>query len=228
MKTIFISGASRGIGLAIAARFYKEDYQVAICARSAEKLAEVSALMPNIHTYMCDISDKAQVKKLAEELNTRYGALAILVNNGGVFQPGLLHKESDEVFENQINTNLNSAYYLSKGVLSPMIAAQAGTIVNMCSIASTKAYPNGGSYTISKFAMLGFGKALREELKEYNIRVVNVMPGAVLTDSWAGTDLPASRFIPVEDIAEIVWNACNVSMQTVVEDIVIRPALGDI
>lgn len=227
-KTIFISGASRGIGLAIAERFYQENYQVIICGRDEKKLAEAKILMPNLHTFVCDISDKEQVQNLVHILNKEYSALSILVNNGGVFQPGELVKEEDAAFELQMQTNLHSAYYFTKGLLPKMITEKAGTVVNICSIASIKAYPNGGSYTISKFALLGFGKVLREEMKPHNIRVINILPGAVLTDSWGGTDLPEERFIPKEDIAEIVWNSCNLSSRTVIEDVVIRPALGDI
>ena len=107
-----------------------------------------------------------------------------------------------------------------------MKARKTGTIINICSIASLQAY--GGSYSISKFAMLGFSKNLREELKEHGIRVISVMPGAVLTDSWAGVDLPKERFMSPEDVAEIVWTSCFVSKRTVIEDIVMRPQLGDI
>jgi short-subunit dehydrogenase len=91
-----------------------------------------------------------------------------------------------------------------------------------------KAYENGGSYSISKFALLGFSKTLREELKTYNIKVTSILPGATLTDSWSGTDLPESRFSKPEDIAELVYTITQLSKFSVVEDIVIRPQLGDI
>ena len=103
-----------------------------------------------------------------------------------------------------------------------------GHIFNLCSIASIKAYPNGGSYAISKFALLGFSKCLREELKPLGIRVTAVMPGATYTSSWDGVDLPEKRFIPVEDIAETIFSAYKLSGRSVVEEILIRPQLGDI
>jgi NAD(P)-dependent dehydrogenase (short-subunit alcohol dehydrogenase family) len=90
------------------------------------------------------------------------------------------------------------------------------------------AYPNGGSYAISKFALLGFSRCLRAELKEYGIRVTAVMPGATLTDSWAGTSYPNDRFMPPEDVAEMVFSAYSLSTRSVVEDIIIRPQLGDL
>lgn len=227
-EKIFISGASKGIGLAIARRFYQADYTVIICARGEEALKAAKAEMPNLHTIVCDMSDKAAVKALGERLNSEFGTLDILVNNAGVFLPGQINSEEDEVFETMMKTNVNSAYYLTKSLLPGLIEKKKGTIVNMSSVAGFKAYEYGGSYGISKFAMLGFSKNLREELKPHNIRVISLMPGATLTPSWEGFDAPEDRFIPVEDLAEIVWNACAVSSRTVVEDIVVRPALGDL
>ncbi|HRB92355.1 MAG TPA: SDR family NAD(P)-dependent oxidoreductase, partial [Chitinophagales bacterium] len=87
---------------------------------------------------------------------------------------------------------------------------------------------NGGSYSISKFALLGFSKTLREELKSYNIKVTSILPGATLTDSWAGVDLPETRFSKAEDIADLVYAITQLSALSVVEELVIRPQLGDI
>ena len=117
---------------------------------------------------------------------------------------------------------------MSRTFVPDMITRGHGTVVNMCSIASITAYSAGGSYSASKFGMYGFSKSLREEVKKKGIRVISVLPGPTLTDSWAGVDLPEDRFIPAEDIAELVWTSVNLSSRSVVEDIVIRPQLGDI
>ncbi|MEM7373981.1 MAG: SDR family oxidoreductase [Bacteroidota bacterium] len=228
MKTIFISGASQGIGLGIARRFYQEGFQVIICARGQEKLDKAKAEMPKLHTYICDISDKAAVKQMAVWLNETYGTLDVLVNNGGTFLPGQLHSESDDTYELLMATNMDSTYYLTKGLLPKMMERKSGTIFNIASVASIKPYQYGGSYGISKYAMLGFSKNLREEMKEFGIRVISIMPGAVRTPSWDAAELPDERFIPVEDIASLVWNAYAMSERTVIEDIVVRPFLGDI
>jgi NAD(P)-dependent dehydrogenase (short-subunit alcohol dehydrogenase family) len=227
-KKIFISGASRGIGLAIARKFYSEGYLTLICSRNPENLSQAKAEMPHLVTFTCDISKKEEVKSLADQIVSEYGALDVLVNNGGVFLPGEIHKEDESVFEMLMATNLNSAYYFTRGLLPPMIEKQQGTIVNMCSVASLKAYPGGGSYCTSKFALLGFSKSLREEMKPNGIGVVSVMPGAVFTDSWAGANIPEERMIPAEDIATLVYTACSLSDRTVLEDIVVRPSLGDL
>ena len=228
MQKIFISGGSKGIGFAIAKRFYREGYEVIVCARGAEGLAQAKEELPNLHTYTCDIADKQAVKTLCATIRQHHGTLDVLVNNGGVFLPGQMHSEEDEIFEKLIQTNLFSTYYMTKGLLPDMIEAGKGTVVNMCSIASITAYEHGGSYSVSKFAMHGFSKSLREEMKPKGIRVVAILPGATYTASWDGMDIPAERMIPAEDIAEITWNAVQMSQRTVIEDIVVRPQLGDL
>ncbi|HHG83564.1 MAG TPA: SDR family oxidoreductase [Bacteroidetes bacterium] len=228
MNQIFISGASKGIGLATAEKFYQEGWKVIICARGQAALDAAQAKMPKLITYTCDLADKNAVKELAAKIQLEHGTLDILFNNGGTFLPGQLHSEEDEVFENLMATNLFSAYYMTKGLLPNMIALGKGTVVNMCSIASINAYAQGGAYSVSKFGLYGFSKSLREEMKPKGIRVISILPGATFTASWEGMDLPEARFIPAEDIAELVWTACKLSDRTVVEDIVVRPQLGDI
>jgi short-subunit dehydrogenase len=109
-----------------------------------------------------------------------------------------------------------------------MKAKKSGSVFNICSVAGLFAYPNGGSYSISKFAMLGFSKALREEMKEYNVKVTTLLPGATLTDSWANAPFPDSRFMKAQDIAQLIWDVEHLSANTVVEEILLRPVLGDI
>ena len=109
-----------------------------------------------------------------------------------------------------------------------MIEKKSGHIFNMSSIAGLKAYPNGGSYSISKFALRGFSINLRDELKRYNIKVTTVFPGAAYTDSWAASGLERKRFMEASDIAKIVYAASQLSAQACVEEIILRPQWGDI
>ena len=148
------------------------------------------------------------------------------MNNAGVFLPGALGEEAEGGLEQMINTNLYSAYHLTRAILPAMLPQKKGHIFNMCSIASKIAYPNGGSYSISKFALLGFSKVLREELKEEGIKVTAILPGATWSNSWAGVELPESRLMQANDIAIAVVAALKMSPSAVVEDIVIRPQLG--
>ncbi len=225
---LLISGVSRGIGLAIGEQFAAQGYHVVGCASRAETAAPVQAAHPTWDVRAVNVADKAQVQAFGLAVAQQYGAFAVVVNNAGKFLPGQLHNEADGVLEDQLLTNVHSAYHLTRAVLPPMLAARAGTIVNICSTASITAYTNGGSYCISKFALLGFSKVLRAELREYGIRVVSVLPGATLTDSWGGTDLPAERFMAAADVAQAVWLAASMPPTTVIEEILLRPQLGDI
>src|SRR3546814_918439 len=165
---------------------------------------------------------------MVENVTSQNGVPDSMVNNAGAYRPGQVHDEEDGVLEAMLAANLFGAYRVTRRLLPAMMARKSGTVVNVCSTASIVPYVNGGSYCIAKHALHGFSKTLREEMKPHGIRVVALLPGATLTASWDGVDLPPERFMPPEDVAEIVWSACRVSPRTVVEDIVMRPMLGDI
>jgi short-subunit dehydrogenase len=152
----------------------------------------------------------------------------ILVNNAGYFIPGQIHNEPEGTLESMITIHVYSAYYLTRQLIGNMLGHTDGYIFNMCSIASIMAYPNGGSYSVAKFALYGMTKVLREEMKPHGIRVTAILPGATLTASWEGVDLPAERFMRPEDVATAVYGAYSMSRQSVVEEIIIRPQLGDL
>ena len=233
-KLIVVTGGTKGIGRAIIEAFVKHGFDVVTCARSANQLdalkAELGKVSPAsiILTFTADLSKKAEVDGFLKFIEDTGRSVDVLVNNTGVFIPGQVHTEADGVLETMINTNLYSAYHLSRGIVPGMKKAGSGHIFNICSIASIVAYASGGSYAISKFAMYGMSKVLREEMKPFGIRVTSVLPGATLTASWEGVDLPEERFVPVEDVAGMVWAAYSLSPRSVVEDILIRPQLGDI
>ena len=127
-----------------------------------------------------------------------------------------------------MNTNVASAYHLTRGLVGEMISRRQGHIFMMCSTASITPYTNGGSYCISKFALLGMSRVLREELKPHDVKVTAILPGATLTASWEGTDLPEDRFLKPGDVADSAWAAYTLSKSAVVEEILIRPQLGDL
>lgn len=232
-QLVVVTGATKGIGRAVAERFAKAGFDVAACARSEKDLEQMKAeienrFQVNVFVKTADASDKRQVKGFSQYVLQLNRPVNVLVNNAGHFIPGETMQEEEGVLERMIESNVYSAYYSTRGLIANMKQNKAGHIFNMCSIASIKAYPNGGSYAISKFALLGFTKVLREELKPFNIRVTAVMPGATKTASWEGTDLPDSRFMKAEDVAEVIFNAYSISDRSVVEEVIIRPQLGDI
>ena len=152
----------------------------------------------------------------------------ILINNAGTFEPGSIYNERDGLLEDQLAINMYSAYHVTRELLPAMMKRRSGHIFNLCSIAALKAYNNGGAYSISKYAMNGFSKNLREEMKQFNIKVTSVFPGATLTDSWGDFDNSNNRIMEADDIAKMIYTASQLSPAACVEEIVIRPQLGDL
>jgi short-subunit dehydrogenase len=232
-KLLVVTGGSKGIGRCIIERFASEGFDIATCSRKQSDLNSLKneveqTFKVTVYTHVADVTDKQQVKDFTEFVNQLNRPVDVLVNNAGYFEPGQVSDEPDGILEKMIHSNLYSSYHTTRGLVGGMKSRKWGHIFTICSIASIKAYPNGGSYAISKFALLGFTKVLREELKEFGIRVTAVLPGATKTSSWDETDLPASRFMKPEDVAESVYGAYSLSRNTVVEEILIRPQLGDI
>lgn len=232
-KLIVVTGGTKGIGRAILEKFAANGFDVATCARNQDDLTQLkkdfeSKFKVKVFEYMADMSDKTQVKQFTAAINKLNRSVDVLVNNAGYFEPGQIMDEPDGTLEGMVEANVYSAFYTTRGLVQKMKESKSGHIFNMCSIASFMAYPNGGSYAISKFALLGFSKVLRAELMEFGIRVTAVMPGATKTASWAASDLPDNRFMKPEDVAEAVFSAHSLSPRSVVEEILIRPQMGDI
>jgi short-subunit dehydrogenase len=230
--TIVITGASKGIGRAIAEIFAANGYDLFLCSRNEIALYKTVEVLQtrypsvNIKAKAFDVSKQA--KDFGNWVLQSGIAIDVLVNNAGIFEPGNVHDEPEGILENQMATNLYSAYHLSRTLLPGMMEKRSGHIFNICSIASLQAYNNGGAYSISKFAMDGFNKNLREEMKAFGIKVTALYPGAVLTDSWSGFDNSNHRIMEATDIARMVFASSQLSAAACVEEIVIRPQLGDL
>ena len=179
-----ITGGTKGIGRAIADLLMSKGINVCICSRTGKDVEnfvkESAANYPSVKSdgFAADMSKKGEVLAFAKYITENYQTVDVLINNAGVFLPGEIINEEDGALEQMIDTNLYSAYHLTRALAPTMIDYGSGHIFNMCSIASITAYPNGGSYSISKFALLGFSKVLREELKSKNIKVTSILPGA--------------------------------------------------
>jgi short-subunit dehydrogenase len=231
-KYTLITGASRGFGKALAEIFAQHGHNLLLTARQPVALYHT---MAGLQSRFADI----EIKALPADLSNRQGVdeviawakavnLEILINNAGSFVPGSTHNEPEGALEQMMATNLYSAYHLTRGLLPNMMVEGSGHIFNMCSIASLKAYPNGGAYSISKFALYGFTQNLREEMKPHGIKVTAVLPGAAYTDSWIGSGIDPKRIMEAADIAKMIYAASQLSPQACVEDIVLRPQLGDL
>ena len=233
-KLLVVTGGTKGIGLALVEKFASEGLDIITCSRNSKELKLLKSVIEakhktiQLYTFKADLSKKEETMAFASFIKDQKRPVELLINNTGIYLPGQIHKEKSGVLEEMINTNLYSAYHLSRALIPGMIKKKQGYIFNICSTASIVPYINGGSYCISKYALLGMTKVLREELKEYNIKVTAVLPGATKTASWAGTDLPDERFIKPMDVAESIYSVYKLSANTVVEEILIRPQLGDI
>lgn len=230
---VIITGASKGLGKAIAEKYAAAGHYLIICARNEERLfaTKQELLQKNsnckVETMAVDLSKKESVIEFGK-YSLMFGTPYILVNNAGSFMPGSIHHEEEGTLEKMMENNLYSAYHLTRILLPKMMEAKSGHIFNMCSTASIESYTNGGSYSLSKWALLGLTKNLREELKQYNIKVTAIIPGAVYTDSWSGTNIKPERFMQTDDIAAMVYAASMLSPQACVEEILLRPQLGDL
>ncbi|MBW7890131.1 MAG: SDR family oxidoreductase [Chitinophagaceae bacterium] len=231
---IVITGASRGLGKAIAELFAANGYNLYLTSRSAvalyKTMEKLTTRFPDvtIKAKPFDLSEREQVRQLAEWILGLDITVDILVNNAGSFEPGSVYNEPEGTMESMMNINFFSAYHLTRALIPEMIKRKSGHIFNMCSIASFQAYKNGGAYSISKFALAGFSKNLREEMKPFGIKVTSVYPGAANTDSWAGSGIDPKRIMETADIAMMIFSSSQLSVQACVEEIVLRPQLGDL
>jgi short-subunit dehydrogenase len=231
-KSIVITGGSKGIGFATAEIFAKNGFDIFMNARHEVQLydaiAKLQTKFPNvlIKGKPTDMRNKNEVLDFVNWVLQASPNIDVLVNNAGQFVPGAIHQEKEGTLEQMMEVNLYSAYHCTRAFLPTLLAKKVGHIFNICSIASLEAYPNGGSYGISKFALLGFSKNLREELKPHGIKVTAICPGPTLTGSWDGFDVDAKRIMEANDVAQMIFTATQLSPQAVVDDIVMQPQFG--
>lgn len=227
LMNAIVTGATKGIGRAIAVMLAEAGYNLAICARSLRDLEKLAADLAytdvKIFYSVADLSVKDQVYRFAEEVGTAFDRIDVLVNNAGAFIPGKILDEEDKSFELQLFLNLNAPYYLSK-YFGKMMSEQAyGHIFTICSVSSKEINENAGSYGVTKSALLSLNNVLRQELSKYNVKVTAILPGSTLTASWEGTDIPAESFVQPEDIANALYTILNLSSGVNVEEMILKP-----
>jgi short-subunit dehydrogenase len=231
---VIITGASRGLGFSMAEAFANEGNNLYLTARNEVKLyhalESLQSRFPDliIRAMPFDLGNKEGAMGFGNWVLSQNVEPDILINNAGAFEPGNIFDEPDGQMENMLNINFMSAYYITRLLLPSMISRKSGHIFNISSIAALQAYPNGGSYSVSKFALSGFSKNLRSELKPYSIKVTCIYSGAVYTDSWAGAGVKPERIMKPSDIAETIVQISKLSHQALVEELVIRPLAGDL
>lgn len=232
---VLITGASQGIGAAIARVFAAEvrGVRLALVARNAKKLRAVAAECAKLGAadavaLPCDTSDEAAVTKLARAVTKRFGAVDALINNAGKFLGAPFLQLSAADFDAQIAANLRSVFLVSKALVPAMVQRGSGDVFNMGSVASFKALPGMAAYGAAKHGVLGLSRVMREELKPTGVRVCCVMPGGTESPSWDGSGVESARLMAAEDVARAFLDIYRLSRRTVVEEIVLRPQLGDL
>lgn len=229
---VLITGATKGIGRAIAERMAMEGGEILAIARTTKKLEELvdrlSSHYPQskVHVQSADLADKNSIEQITREVTRLFPKLDLLINNAGLYREGALLQEPDGQLEDLLAVNLLAPYRLTRALLPRMQGS--GHVINICSVASRDIHPNQGSYAISKHALLAFNRALRQELLDTAIKVTAILPGPTWTSSWEGAPIPPERLMPPEAVAEAVWQACQAGPRTVVEEVVLRPQRGDL
>ena len=234
MKNALITASTKGMGRAIAIAFAKEGINLAICSRHKEDLdafrAELSTINSRIKifTSVTDCSIKQQVLEFAGAAEQNLGFISIIVNNAGIYEHSSILDDSEDSFNKQVNTNLMPAYELYRYFGKTMIAARDGHIFTICSIASLNPIAEAGTYSVTKFALLGLSKVMRAEMQQYGVKVTAIIPGSTLTDSWKGMEVDKDKMVLPEDIASAILNTYRMSAGANVDEIIIKPAFGQI
>ena len=234
MKNAIITAATKGMGRTIAIAFAKIGVNLAICARNGEDLTafkkELSVINPaiKVFTSVTDCSIKQQVLEFAAAAEKELGFISIIVNSVGMYNQVSILEEGGEAFEKQVNTNLAPAYHLYRYFGKKMIAKSEGHIFTICSVVSLNPIAEAGSYSVTKYALLGLSKVMRLEMQPYGVKVTAIIPGSTLTDSWKGMDVDKDEMVLPEDIASAVINIYRMSAGANVDEIIIKPAYGQI
>lgn len=230
---VFISGASQGIGAAIAREFARRipGVRLALAARSQSRLEAVRSSLgeaAQVELFAVDVADPAQVETMAVAVQARCGVPDVLINNAGAWRGGAAASMSVADFSSVVQLNLVGLFAVTRAFLPAMIARGQGDIFNMSSTAGLVGLPGNAAYAAAKHGVSGLSKVLRAELLDQGIRVCCVHPGPTLSPSWDGTGVAVERLMPAEDIARAFVDIYQLSRNTVVEEIVLRPQRGDI
>lgn len=192
-KTVLITGGSRGIGKATAQVFAQKGYQVAICCRQNTAQAQELAHQIGGFFVQADIGDEAQVQAMTDAVLERFGTLDVLVNNAGIALQGLLTQHTTSQWQRLFDVNVNGTFYTTRNVLPHMIRRKQGSIVNLSSVWGITGASCEVGYSATKAAIIGFTKALAQEVAPSGIRVNCVAPGVIDTDMNGGLDEEALR-----------------------------------
>jgi hypothetical protein len=237
LKTAFITGATSGIGKATAEIFAKNNIQLVLCGRRAERLAKLKEQLEKltkVTTLQFDVSKKEDVFNAIKSLPQEFQNIDILINNAGnAHGLSTIQDGSTDDWDAMLDINVKGLLYVSKAILPKMIEKNTGFIVNIGSIAGKEVYPNGNVYCASKYAVNALNKSMRLDLNKYNIRVSAIHPGAVETEfsevRFKGDKEKAANVykgfnaLQANDIAEIIYFVISRPAHVNIEDLIVYP-----
>jgi len=226
-KVAIVTGASRGIGLAIARKLVRMGGRIAICARDAARLngaaAELRGEGATVLAVPADVSRAQDVADLVQKAEAKLGPIEILINNAGIGFFGPTHEASEANWDTVLDTNLKSVFLMSKAVARGMIERRGGHIINISSLAGKNAFVGGGIYCASKWGLLGLTECMAEDLRGYGIRVSAICPGSVHTEFSPHAGKDPRKMLQAEDIAHAVEMVVTQAPQSFISEILMRP-----
>jgi len=230
-KSAFVTGSTKGIGLAIAEALAGRGAKVFICARGQEQLDKtiktLSERYPGkIAGAACDVRGHEQIHAAISEANAKFGGLHILINNAGIGKFSNVEQMAVEDWDATIETNLNGVFYCCHTAIPLMKKSGGGYIINIGSLAGKNAFPGGAAYNASKFGLIGFSEALMQEVRHDNIRVSYIMPGSVNTEFGRGGEQdPATTWkLLSSDVAQVVVNLLEMDPRALASRVELRPS----
>jgi 3-oxoacyl-[acyl-carrier protein] reductase len=227
-KVAIITGASRGIGLAVAHRLGTLGAKLSLCARDARKLESAAGELraagaADVFSAAVDVTHGEQILAFVQNSEKALGPVEILVNNAGIGYFGPTHEATEATWDSVLDTNLRSVFLASKAVAPGMIARRGGHIINIASLAGKNAFAGGGIYCASKWGLLGLTECMAEDLRGYGIRVSAICPGSVATDFSPHGKKDISKMLQPEDIAHVVEMLVTQAPQSFVSEVLMRP-----
>jgi 3-oxoacyl-[acyl-carrier protein] reductase len=223
-----VTGASRGVGLAISTRLARIGHHVVLCARSQADLdqavAAIRAQGRSASAYRCDVSNAEEVAALASSVLAEFGRCDVLINNAGIGAMGApLPQVEPATFDRVMATNLRGPYLLLRAFAPAMIAARTGHIINIGSLAGKNPLPNGAPYSASKWGLLGLMLSAAEELRPHGVRVSVISPGSIATDLGGHARKDDAWKISPEDVAAVVEDLVRQSPRSFISEVLLRP-----
>lgn len=225
-----VTGASRGIGAAIAERLDAMGYRVALVARSVGPLEALAGRLHHAQAFPGDVTNESDVQRIVQAVAATWGTVDVLVNNAGTAIVRSVQQSTKADYDTVMDANLLSVFLMTRAVVPVMADNGKGHILNMVSIAAKRTFPQWSLYCASKFAVAGFSQALAQEVRPLGIQVTDLFPGATDSALWNALEIPALRdsMLQPEDVAEMVAYALTQSKRARVAEIVLEPAGGDL